>query len=266
MAKDIPRRMRRFSRDSPTEGEVKEKSAQFALREVDSFKAEHNRYPNPRELDLISQNVFDQLRKDLEKESEQEDEITSQLGYTEEEGKKSLLESRRERREKEAKENARDEKKKRGAKKPGEKPGEKKGGEQEEEPPEGDAQNPVEETLPGAKKRKMLLDFGEEGKDESADETVDEEENIKKLTEMDELSNLEEGLGEDDDSDLVEKEMETDLNVCPRCGNKIQDLIYCPKCGEAFCNHCAKGVEVEQQAVKYTCPKCGTEVRKKKPK
>ncbi|MCH7902541.1 hypothetical protein IIC68_02190, partial [archaeon] len=71
MKKKIPRRLQRFERKNMTEKEVKDKSTSIALKEVDSFREKHERYPAPAELDQISENVFTQLKKEMNKKKEE---------------------------------------------------------------------------------------------------------------------------------------------------------------------------------------------------
>ncbi|HLC92707.1 MAG TPA: hypothetical protein VJH23_03295 [archaeon] len=246
MDEEVPRRMRRFYRgEKPTEEEVKHESAQIAISEVDRFRETQGRYPARNELDEISQNVFDQLKRELAiADAEEKEKSTAQEKWAKQaKDGKSFLELRRQKHvaakteEKAAKGTAN---------------GKKKITEEEETPIGG----PEE--------------YGEEaeGQEPSGEMEVDSEEisddkNVQKLAEMDEVSGLEKELS-DDDSDLVERKIDSDLNVCPRCGNRADELIYCPSCGEAFCDHCAKAVEAQGDSVKYTCPKCMNVFKKSK--
>ena len=91
----------------------------------------------------------------------------------------------------------------------------------------------------------------------------EDDHSMKKLAGIDELASLEEDLKSEGDFDLIEKETDTSLS-CPNCRSKAEELIYCPGCGEAFCDHCASRVQVQSDSVKYKCPKCGNEFKKRK--
>ncbi len=59
----------------------------------------------------------------------------------------------------------------------------------------------------------------------------------------------------------ITREIETDKNVCPNCGNKSPEIIFCPNCNSAFCAHCAKGIRPYADIVVYKCPKCSKEFK-----
>ncbi len=246
--------MRRFYRgEKPTEEEVKQKSAEIAVKEVDRFREANSRYPNRKEIDLISENVFEQLKAEIGSEDAEE-----KAGRGAKHGQstgasaqKSFLESRRERR------GAQQAKGKEG---PARVPVE--GGKGKKGPAR---KKPAEEELEG-----LGQEFGEGAGEEGLGEIPEsfggpsgdtDEEKVAQLAGLEELAGLEKDLM-DDGSDLVEKEIDSDLNMCPNCGNRAEDLLYCPNCGEAFCDHCAKAVEAQKDGVKYTCPKCGKDFKK----
>jgi len=253
---DIPRRMRRFHRDEiPTEYEVKDRSTEIAINEVDKFKGNHSRYPQQNELDQISESVFKQLKEEMRDTKETKQEIASQLEFEDEEeisikdtkgSKKSYLERRRTRR--------------------------MHGKPEEEDEIETAEDQPEKGKEELEKEEKMQMpDLGEEKsipdllENEKLNVNADQDrENLKKLTEIDELGSLENDLKEIDDFDLVEKETETSENTCPNCNNKTKEFIYCPNCGQAFCDHCAKQVQVQEESIKYTCPNCSNEFKKRK--
>ncbi len=89
--------MMRFYRKKPTEQQVREKSSDISMNAVDSFRQEHNRYPNRSELDEISRSVFEQLKRDLDRKDSELDDID--LGEAEGGAKackgRSLLEQRK---------------------------------------------------------------------------------------------------------------------------------------------------------------------------
>lgn len=249
MSEELPRRMQRFYRKKPSESEVKEKSAQIAVKQVDSFVQQNRRYPNKDEMNRIADNVFDQLKTQIAKEQEEKKGFEEGIDLGPAPPNESLADRRKDRR--------------------------ARRGEKEEDEQtiaastQGTAQNDQTgqdppERLPGED------DKIEDEKDEDIEDSGDLEgqldedtKNIEKLAEVEELSSLESGLGEDD-YDNVDKEMDTGINNCPRCKSKVQELIFCPKCGEAFCNHCAKGIESQKDSVKYICPKCSAEFKKRK--
>jgi len=282
MSEEVPRRMRRFHREDdykPTEEHVKDKSGEIALREVDSFKNKNERYPNREELNEISTNVFEQLKSDLKEEKETKKEISDELALSEESpiglehigSEESFLEKRKQKRAllKQQRQLTKDEKKKELSPKEelhkitrGEKVGSlHKHGKSDITSLE-KMSEPTNETLPGSEVE-SIPDLLKE--DPVFEEKPAEGEDIKSLLGMDEIGSLEKGLEEEDDSEVIEKELETPHNTCPSCNNKAKNLLYCPSCGHAFCDHCAKKVEVLQEGVKYTCPKCSFEFKKKKP-
>jgi predicted RNA-binding Zn-ribbon protein involved in translation (DUF1610 family) len=244
MTEDIPRRLQRFYRKKPTEEELKERSTQIAITKVDEFVKQNNRYPNKDEINKMAENVYELLKKELESDKEEKNKFEDDIDlgeFEKPEAGKNLLEKRKEERKKRKEENVEQEKQK----------------ETELEQVEDDEKI---EDIPNTD------DLEEDSEIEKSPETEPEDidtENVQKLAEIDELSSLEDNLSEDG-FDMVDKEIETGLNICPRCGNKSEELIYCPKCGEAFCDHCAKSVEVQAESLKYTCPKCGTEFKKRK--
>ncbi len=305
----IPRRMMRFYRKKPTEVEVREKSSEIAISKVDSFREHHNRYPNRSELDEISQSVFEQLRRELEHQDTEIDDIYlgTEKGAKGTAGEKSVLERRKEMRaaaerkgkgtgkgseavakqadakkssagaasgpkfsrsemRKLAKKNGQDEK---GADGAGKSPLASGGISEDGQTPKIGQEAGEGEAGPGP-------DAGEVGDEQVSLEELEQleaaanREGVKKLAEIDELAKLEDELGGgaeegEGEFDLVEKEFDSAATSCPKCQSKAEEIIYCPNCGDAFCDHCAKKVEVLSDAVKYTCAKCGAEFRKRKP-
>lgn len=297
MPEDIPRRMMRFYRKKPTEEEIREKSSDIAISEVDLFRERHNRYPNRNELEEISQSVFEQLKTEIKKKETELEDID--LGTEEQEGtrawKKNLLELRKERRQggagtaksqqgedarSEGKGMAPEKKLSRSemralAKKKGAGTGKPaKAG--KDEAKEGMVSGPVaggdlgeEAGTEGMDVAGLGLEGGETLEElEKLEEAKRNREGVRKLAAIDELAKLESELGGDESGegefDLLDKELETEAVACPKCGSRAEEIIYCPECGDAFCNHCAKKVEALTDSVKYTCGKCGAEFKKRK--
>ncbi|VVB99335.1 Uncharacterised protein [uncultured archaeon] len=287
MAEEIPRRMMRFYRKKPTEGEVRSKSSEIAVKEVDSFREEHNRYPNQKELEEISQKVFDQLKREIEKgdsnDSEAEDiYLGSQETKAGERPGKSLADIRRKKRAgirkaEDARERQEKSREAQGRKGDSAGKGRASGGaggkvdsgaamgnvdDETKEGPEGRDESEGSE-LPDS-----LRDGGNDESIKELEELEAKKAGVRKLADIDDLSKLESGLegdeeeGEDELDLFVEKEIETGGSMCPHCNNKAEEIIYCPECGDAFCSHCAKKMEVLPGAIKYMCPKCGAQFKK----
>ncbi|MCR4335360.1 MAG: hypothetical protein NUV57_02375 [archaeon] len=257
---EIPRRLRRFHKDElPTQEEVHGRSTEIAIKEVDKFKDTHSRYPQKDELEEISESVFNQLKNELKQDQEYKKEISSQLELEEPKdelenletdlrsnmNKMSLLEKRKERRHH---------------------------GHMETE--EEESKEKIEETknkvlkkekqkikMPEINDADEMPDLMEENDDLSELESSDE---VKKLSSIEELGSLENELEESDDFDLIDKETEITENNCPTCNNKTKEFIYCPNCGNAFCDHCAKKIDVQTDSLEYTCPNCNTAFKKRK--
>ena len=247
----VPRRLRRFQREefTPTEEEVKSKGTEIAMKEVDKFKDVHERYPQKEELNEISKNVFEQLKTDISENKNEDKKIVDSIefGFDEEEQevegtKKSFLEERKAKR-----------KMKNAQRK-------KELSEEKITPPKKTLlkKEPIQ-TAPAKEVTNDIKDlFAEEAKN------IENTKNVNQLAEIDELGNLESELSEENDFDLIEKETEGTVNNCAFCNSKAKEIIYCPKCGQAFCDHCAKTIDVQKDFVRYTCPKCENEFKKRK--
>jgi len=291
LSEKIPRRLRRFHRDEdsvdyekPTEEEVNSKGRDIALKEVDSFKERNERYPSSKELDEISESVFRQLKNEMKEGNVLSENISSGLlqpeeipeEASEEESKgQSFLEKRRDRRRGRRGEKA----EKETSLTPQQKPAELKSRRGKKLSKEslkgiGSAAKPLEENakeeiaMPKELTKQDSETEIEEMPSISDDEDIKEirtESEIRELAAVDELSELESDLETSDDIDLIEKDVaDPKANVCPNCNNSSSSLVYCPSCGQAFCDHCAKSVEVGTEAIKYTCPKCSYAFKKKK--
>lgn len=262
MAEEKSRRMKRLleKEKAPkiSESELKEKSTDLAIKEVDKFKQENSRWPDPKELEAMSENVYEQLKREMEKPQSAEQktpdakkapekfsEINSEKGNA----PASFLERRREKREFERQEAVK-RKKSLGGKEqkvPEELKNEKAGTKNNKNAPA--KTSSTKDLFGGELKDEMLLD-----KDLG---------DFKKLVAIDELSSLEENLDEKSDIDLIDKDTETENNSCPNCNNKTKGIIYCPGCGNAFCDHCAKKIEPMGDSIKYTCTHCSFEFKKR---
>ena len=247
----VPRRLRRFQREefTPTEEEVKSKGTEIAMKEVDKFKDVHERYPQKEELNEISKNVFEQLKTDISENKNEDKKIVDSIefGFDEEEQevegtKKSFLEERKAKRKMK---NAQSEKE----------PSKKEKIKSEKSLPKKETIQtpPAKEVTSGIKDL-----FAEEAK------TIENTKNVNQLAEIDELGKLESELSEENDFDLIEKETEGTVNNCAFCNSKAKAIIYCPNCGQAFCDHCAKTIDVQKDFVRYTCPKCANEFKKRR--
>ncbi len=220
----IPRRLLRFYRKKPTESEVKEKSTEIAVKEVDKFVNENKRYPSKEEIDKIAESVFEQLKKELNEEQEKRFEDDIDLEFLKNERQQARR--RPSRREKSKVENK--------------------------------SQEKIEEQPEEEQTAAIVLPEKEE------EEEIGYSENIEKIAGIEEVASLEDDLSIEDDFDNVEKEMEEKHGVCPRCKSKTDEIIFCPNCGEAFCNHCAKAIETLPEGIKYTCPNCQAMFKKRK--
>ena len=102
------------------------------------------------------------------------------------------------------------------------------------------------------------------GTDKKGGEGQADELSLQELEDIDELKDLGNELNEIHDDTRVTKEIETSKNKCPNCGTKTTELVFCPNCGAAFCNHCAKKVDVQKEFIGYACPKCANAFKLKK--
>jgi len=271
MADPLPRRLRRFSKEGGVntpaendsenvripEGEVspekrgqiisaiieqtkrkmQHRTDELASGEIERFHEKHSRYPQTeQEYDEIAESIYKQLKEETRREERDAREKRAGKGKGAKGGKESMLERR---------------KRRRGAHKAGDESeataGEFGGPDGSEEGELPDAKELEIKGLFGAKRGENELGLGDMGEGGAA-------------SLEDELKSL----SLDDESDLVEKEIETEKNRCPNCKNASNDIIFCPECGSGFCNHCAKGIEVLEGHVKYTCPKCGQQFKGRK--
>lgn len=91
----------------------------------------------------------------------------------------------------------------------------------------------------GKKKEEKDLGFG--GFEEEGEET--EGDNFS----LDDLSSGEEEPAED---------------KCPNCKRPADDIIFCPECGTAFCEKCAKKIEIVAGTKNAVCPSCSTRIKR----
>ncbi|MFH1224838.1 MAG: zinc ribbon domain-containing protein [Candidatus Diapherotrites archaeon] len=223
---------------------MQDRTNALASKEIENFKERHNRYPQTDgEYDEIADSIFGQLKDEMEKKE------IRKRGKVQQ----SFLEERMNRRKAgasaEEKAEAKPASKRRRM--------QEEGAEEEGRIP-ADSEGAEVETGEGAAEGEEAGVFGEEGEDAGQGGGADEL-GTQGFSE-EESDSLEEelkSLSLDDDSDLVTKEFDAARKKCPNCRNPASDIIYCPNCGTGFCAHCAKGAEVLQEQIKYTCPKCG---------
>ncbi|MFH1587110.1 MAG: hypothetical protein ABID38_04595 [Candidatus Diapherotrites archaeon] len=247
-------------------GEIKKQSTKLVHNEVKKFRKEHNRYPKETELEEISGNIFDQIREEMAREEilkrdlEKKQRALKEMkdmgegwkedpvrgigdGFETLDGREDSVKDRRDRR--------------------------RRGRSGAQENPE-DKKFPPKEDFLGTEKRPAhqedaIKDLSVEGLfDEGNDDDLS-------LDELDKVGGGE--LGEEDltltdleGDEHITKDVETDKNRCPKCKTRTDHIIFCSECGQGFCNHCARGIEVQDEDVKYTCPKCGKQFKVKKGK
>lgn len=231
--KEVPRRLRRFFREK-------------AQEEVQKFKEKHKRAPSKKELDLIAENIFQQVKKLPRKKIVPR---SKRYGKKEEEKRKERREryKKKEEKKEEEKESRREKIKRIREER-------EQGGEEEEE--KVGKGTKIEGLFEEEEKPEEIKEEGEIGEAEEGDlklEGIELDEEPEELEE--ELEELEE--------DNVEKEHEDGKKVCTNCGCKAGDIVFCPKCGKQFCAHCAEKVEKKGNVLFYTCPKCKGEFSSK---
>ena len=256
---------------------LKEAATQMAMEHLKEFKEKNQRYPGKEEMDSIAQQIYSQFERSVAMEKAGREEPSKEGGFGIPAQGKSVAEERRARRGRG-----------RGAGKAEEKKTVQSAG--NESVASGKAGSPAE-----MRRRKRLerkgkkeMDGGEEtpvmgeqavempkeeaknlsvqdlfGTDKQAGES-DDKLSLEGLEDIDELKDLDKELSEIHDDLHLTKEIETSKNKCPGCGTKTNELVFCPSCGNAFCNHCAKKVDVQKEFVGYTCPKCSNSFKLKK--
>lgn len=265
MGNDVPRRMRRFYRQG-VEPPVEEKGMSadeipfdsvssepaekgdiakaLALNEVERFKEEHKRLPKKEEYDQIANSIFSQLRdreqrkkviEMLERKSERriaaaaEKEVRGGA-----EGKKESK-GRIDRKKERALRHARTVQ--------GTPAG--KADAVSSEPAAGndfESGSLIEKELKGLSVEDLFSDEKKQGKEKKDLEVLEGEFNLEGMEDMGE------GKGGQEN--------------CPKCGKPTGEIIFCPECGAAFCEKCAKSVEVVGNARNIVCPGCGKKIKK----
>lgn len=248
---------------------LKRETTALAIKEVSKFKEKQGRYPKQDEMDKIADNIYEQLKEKYEREERAERERKEQKRAKARE--LSFLERRRRGREA-AEEPAVEEK--------GVEPLEKEEPKEEtllerrrrlrEEKVEAKKEIPSTREEPLIKPEevdKISIEglFEKEASEKPLEETGEDELSLLEISESEETAPAEGDLNLiSDDAETITKEFETEKNKCPNCGNKTEDIIFCPVCGSGFCTHCAEKVEVLEDRIKYTCPKCKGEFKVKK--
>ena len=259
MSENIPRRMKRFYRngETPTEYEVKSELTNRALEEVDSFREKHSRYPKSEELDDISSNVFTQLKDDIRDNAKNQDEeemdfdgLDNIVEQNRKERGTSLLEERKNRRKNIEENNLEIES--------------PEIENEEEISNEQEISAPVEKRIEENSDNRSTANLFSDNEEMPNFGNLDEGNEMGDIASLNELSSLENELDDESDIDLVDKDIDTEINACPNCKNKTEQITYCSNCGLAFCDHCAKKIEIQELSNKYTCPKCGNEFTKRK--
>ncbi len=232
MAKEVPRRLRRFQRagkssrgfSSPdiveniieqipkkqgNEEKAQDITMHLTLQEVRKFKQEHKRYPKRDEYDQIAESIYQQL-KDKEKIKRIFKHLERQKAREKPTEKRKCLRER----------------------------GKEFSGPAGQPPTEGE---PV--LKKGDLEELGVADLFANEKDTGIKKGAE-----KQIAEEFDLS----GLGD-------EKAKEEESG-CPNCSAANQKIVFCPECGTAFCANCAKKVEKIAGRTILVCPSCGKKV------
>lgn len=235
----------------------KSKARGLALEEVKHFRKQKSRYPKGEEYEEIANTIYEQLKEQaLREKILSEEKEGSGKGKRKKADEKSRGKEEADAKERLSPKERRELRRGRGS---AEKEEKQKGiDEEDEEIPEEpvDVVSAVKEDVEDEADFKSLLQD-----DEDASSLK-----LNGLSDSDELNMGALNLDEDESAEIetLPQEVETDKNVCPNCRNKAEDIIFCPECGQGFCNHCAAKVEVQQDSVKYSCPKCKNEFKTRK--
>ncbi len=214
-------------RTSGKEMSSKEIATSLAMEEVQKFKEQHKRLPEKKEYDSIAESIYAQL-KDKARRKKAIERLERKKGKRP--------------REKSSVEGTETGKKKRKHVRPGH---EKK---------------QVEEKEFEAPKEEIGLS-SEQIKGMSVEDLFSTEKSEKESGELGEL----EKIGEDEFSLEGLESMEEKSgasNKCPKCGAETEAVVFCPECGTAFCEKCAKKVEVLGNVKTFVCPGCGKKIKK----
>ena len=281
MGNDVPRRLKRFYREGvepPGEekgmdvdripvGSVSDDSASnepsaesdqneiakaLAMDEVERFKEEHKRLPKKEEYDQIAENIFSQL-KDKEQQKKAIERIERKRGKKPGEDRKEVqgISSSSDNAEgkKESEGNRIDRKKERFLLRHGKPvPGMPVG--KEETVSSGPAEGGISSVEKELKDMNIEDLFSDEKKKGREKEGLEELEGIEGEFNLEGMEN-----GDDDEGKGGQEK-------CPKCGKPAEEVIFCPECGAAFCEKCAKKVEVVGNARNIVCPGCGKKIKK----
>ena len=275
MAEEIPRRLRRFQKKQEQEKPEREKAEQMsrdifpqvekkqitkkeitemAVKEVRKFRQEKNRLPSQSEYSHIAEKIFNQIKNKYSLQGAKQREMHEQR--TETQAREKPLNPAEERRNKRRMERESLEKKRKALQpeqmpeKTGKRHHERRTQEQTPQSMEQKTEQPKIEAV----SLKELLGEKQQQK------TKQKQKGMEQFS-LEGMEILNEGI-EPLEEEHVTKEIDS-KNSCPNCGNKTSHIIFCPDCGNAFCAHCAKTAVREGEMVKYTCPKCGREIKLK---
>ena len=215
------------------EASSKEIATELALEEVQRFKEMHKRLPEQKEYDSISESIYAQLKdkeqrkkaiERLERKKGRETEKKGEIKGTEKENEKKRKHGRHGHRKEQAKE--------KGFQTP-----EKESLEAEETLSDEEIKGmSVEDLFSSDKKEKGNAGFGDLEKIDGDEFSL---EGLK-------------GMGEKPSAS----------SKCPKCGAETERVVFCPECGTAFCEKCAKKVEVQGNVKTFVCPSCGKKIKK----
>jgi len=212
----------------------KEITMQLALEEVEKFKVTHKRLPKKAEYDKIAESIYSQLR-----DKEQRKKAAERFDRKSPGAKKTSKERRSHGRKK-----------------------------------TGGSQTLKESAFAELKSAAMGETAIPDSKHGIADLSVadifgtEKETGKKPRKNMEDefsLSGLEGTAGKEDEfslGGLSDLEQGKGEGKCPNCKAPTEDIVFCPECGTAFCDKCAKNLEVLGKTKIYTCPSCDKKIKR----
>ncbi len=208
---------------STGQSDNKEKTMEMALQEVKRFKKTHKRLPKKDEYERISENIFEQLKKEREKEK-----LLQKTGRV----KKRISRKDREPR-----------------------------GRKGRSPKRKEEAIPTETPLPKKKEINSALSKIKGLDVSDLFDNGEEKKKGEEKGDFEELSDLNLGPMEEDEIKEINED-EGVGSSCPNCKAPASNAIYCPCCGNAYCEKCAKKVEKLPDRTRYFCPHCGKTIEK----